>query len=139
MDPRPGGGVFQSPCAGGVSRGGGPLYFLAGPGTVLQDGAAENSRITDGGGEEAGNEIRHSRVPRRDSARRYTAARIARRAGGEVHQRAKSRIKAGGHFVARFCRDTLSPKTRQPYNHAGRFQVSAGCLSTYTSGLLDGP
>jgi hypothetical protein len=34
-----------------------------------------------------------------------------------------------GHFVGRFCRDSLSPKTRQPYNDARGFQVGAGCFS----------
>jgi hypothetical protein len=44
-----------------------------------------------------------------------------------------------GHFVGRFCRGSLSPEARQPYNNAGRLQVGAGCFSTHTSSLLDAP
>ena len=51
----------------------------------------------------------------------------------------KGAIKSGVTSLARFCRGSLSPEARQPYRHAGRLQVGAGCFSTHTIGLLDAP
>src|SRR5215813_10764004 len=69
--------------------------------------------------------------------RRLGAAQLAYEALYRLIAAGKAVVR--GHFDGRFCRYALSPVTRRPHHEAGRFQVSAGCLSTHTSGLLDAP